>query len=404
MAKKKKTHDEYVTEVAAINPNIEVVEKYITRHTKILHQCIICGHTWMAYPHHILNGSGCPVCAHRAIGHAPEYKNSIWASEYQSLFAKYLTEEQMKQYMLHSDKKINMVCPDCKQAILRSPAQVLHDGFGCICGDGKSYPNKFIFSFLKQLEVEFVAECKFGWSNRKIYDFYLPTFNCIIEAHGIQHYEYSGRGRSLSDEQHNDQLKYQMAKNNNIEHYIVLDCRKSTSEWIWNSIQNSQIQNIINNNLSIVDLDLCNQFATSNLIHIAAEYWNKGNGIKEISELMNIDKNTVRIYLKKATKNQWCIYSKQESWMRAQERKKRKNYDWVPTYCLEQDRVYKSIQSAATALGFSDGSNISACCRNKVETVGGYHWFYVYDRQLKNGDVIKGAISLGLVSEENINI
>lgn len=185
------TTDEYIATVNKIHPNIYVLEEYITNYTKISHKCTICGHIWLIQPKHILSGSGCPVCVHRAIGNAPEYKNSIWASEYQQLFKKYLTEDQMKQYMPHSDKKISMVCPDCKQIRLRSPAQVLHDGFGCTCGDGKSYPNKFVFSFLKQLKVEFVTECKFEWSNKKIYDFYLPEFNCIIEAHGMQHYEYS---------------------------------------------------------------------------------------------------------------------------------------------------------------------------------------------------------------------
>lgn len=400
---RQKTHEEYVKEVAKVNPNIEVVEKYITNNTKILHKCTICNHIWSSTPKHILNGSGCPVCAHRAIGYAPEYKNSIWTSEYQGLFKKYLTDEQMKQYMPHSTKKINMTCPDCNRIILRSPYQILHDGFGCVCGDGKSYPNKFILSFLEQLQVKFVPEYKFEWSNGKIYDFYLPEFNCIIEAHGIQHYEYSGFGRSLCHEQDNDKNKYQMAKNNGIQHYIVLDCRKSTREWIWQSIQDSRIQNITNKDLLVVDLNLCNQFATSNLVHIAAEHWNQGNGIKEISQLLNIDRNTARIYLKKAQKNQWCNYSKEESWNRYQERKNNNNTNCIQVYCLEKNKIYKSIKSAAIELNIN-ASNISACCKGKCSTVGGFHWHYLYDNILKNGDVIQGAISLGLVDKINIDI
>lgn len=152
-----------------------------------------------------------------------------------------------------------------------------------------------------------------------------------------------------------------------------------------------------------MDLNLCSQFATSNLVYTAAEYWNKGNSIKEISQLLKVDRNTVRTYLKNAQKNCWCIYDKQESWHRAQKHKNNNNHSWVKVYCLEQNKIYKSIESAAKDLGLN-GSNISACCKGKGHTVGGYHWYYVYDRQLRNGDTIKGAISLGLISEININI
>lgn len=397
------TTDEYIEMVSKINPNIHVLEEYVSNNIKILHKCTICGHVWSVLPKHILHGSGCPVCSHRAIGAPPEYQNSIFSSEYKQLFKKYLTEDQMKQYMPHSNQKILMTCPDCQRIKLRSPSQVLHDGFGCVCGDGKSYPNKFILSFLEQLKVEFVPEHKFEWSNGKLYDFYLPKFNCIIEAHGIQHYEYSGFGRSICDEQNNDKIKYQMAQNNGIQHYITLDCRKSTPEWIWKSIQTSQIQNIINKDLSVVNLSLCDQFATSNLVYIAAEHWNNGNGIKEISQLLNVDRNTIRMYLKKAQKNQWCDYNKKESWHRVIERKNKNNPGWIQVYCLEQNKIYKSIRGAAAELHLNS-SNISACCRGKYSTVGGYHWYYVHDKQLKNRDVIKGAISLGLISEENISI
>ena len=58
----KKTHEEYVSQVNSINPDIEVVEKYINARTKILHRCKSHGHTWMAIPYSILAGSGCPKC------------------------------------------------------------------------------------------------------------------------------------------------------------------------------------------------------------------------------------------------------------------------------------------------------------------------------------------------------
>lgn len=60
---KKKTHEEYIKEVANINPNIEVVGTYVNSSTKILHKCINDGYKWMVSPNAILKGHGCPVCS-----------------------------------------------------------------------------------------------------------------------------------------------------------------------------------------------------------------------------------------------------------------------------------------------------------------------------------------------------
>ena len=60
---KKKTHEQYVAEVAEINPNIEVVGIYTCAKTKILHRCKIDGYEWYPRPNGILRGSGCPKCS-----------------------------------------------------------------------------------------------------------------------------------------------------------------------------------------------------------------------------------------------------------------------------------------------------------------------------------------------------
>lgn len=61
--RKKKTHEEYVAEVAIINPNIEVVGTYINSKTPILYRCKIDGHEWTTVPTNVLRGSGCPKCS-----------------------------------------------------------------------------------------------------------------------------------------------------------------------------------------------------------------------------------------------------------------------------------------------------------------------------------------------------
>ena len=80
------THNDYVTKLAVINPNIAINENYVNSSTLTEHKCKICGHVWLARPRDILRGHGCPVCSGRVVGAAPEYRNSIWASEYRQYF------------------------------------------------------------------------------------------------------------------------------------------------------------------------------------------------------------------------------------------------------------------------------------------------------------------------------
>lgn len=59
---RRKTHEEYVAELAIKNPTVEVVEKYVNAKTKIMHHCLIHDVYWKIAPDSALNGSGCPKC------------------------------------------------------------------------------------------------------------------------------------------------------------------------------------------------------------------------------------------------------------------------------------------------------------------------------------------------------
>lgn len=45
-------------------------------------------------------------------------------------------------------------------------------------------------------------------------------------------------------------------------------------------------------------------------------------------------------------------------------------------------------------------SGIIRCCRGINKTAGGYQWKYLYDQTAKDGTIIPGAITLGLITEE----
>lgn len=60
---RRKTNEEFLAELAAVNPNIEPLEPYVSAVTKMDCRCKVCGYVWKAKPHNLLGGHGCPKCA-----------------------------------------------------------------------------------------------------------------------------------------------------------------------------------------------------------------------------------------------------------------------------------------------------------------------------------------------------
>ena len=132
-----------------------------------------------------------------------------------------------------SKEKIKVICKNCGTEITKTANQIHANKNVCNCSKGISYPEKIICFVFEYLNIVYEKEKYFDWScldsdikKRKRYDFYLPKYNCIIEVHGSQHYQNTFStigGRTLEEEQANDTLKEKLAKENGIEHYIILD-------------------------------------------------------------------------------------------------------------------------------------------------------------------------------------
>lgn len=366
-ANTRKTHDGYVLELSIKNSNIVVLEEYKGTDTKILHKCKIDGYEWKVTPASLLNGSGCPVCSGRVAGNAPEYKNSIWSSEYRDYFSKYMTEKQMKQYTPHSSQKTSIVCPDCKKIKIMSVDRLFQSGVGCECGDGHSYPNKFMYSLLNQLKIEYEPEYSPNWANGKLYDIYIPSINCIIENHGEQHYYgWSGNEKDLKRQQDNDKNKKDIAYNNGVKYYIELDCRKSNVKWIKKKIMNSAMPSLFGFSKNDIDWTKCEEFAVSNLVKISADLWNKKWSVKKIANKLNMSIDTIRKHLIKADGLNWCNYSGEESRFRS----------YKNVIRLSDGKIYRSAYQALKENGIPQ-TTFYRNLKNKNN-------FMYYDDYLKN--------------------
>ena len=313
---RRKTTEEFVKEVKEkYGDEYTVLGEYKGNKRKLLirHNCGKCNnYEWEITPNSLLRGRGCPACNNKEIilGF-----NTIWDTD-RWMVDLGISEEDAKRYSRCSNKKITVKCPDCgKEKKITVSNLYSCKSIFCPCDDGKSYPEKFIMSVLEQLDLEFETEYKAKWSNNKRYDFCIKKYDCIIEVNGGQHYSNISNfkllgGRTLEEEQINDKFKKEVALKNGIKNYIELDCRESNLEWIKNSILHSELAKLFD--LSKVDWQQCAEFANKNIVKEVCDYWNnrKDNETTgNLAKVFNLSVTTIRNYLKKGTKLDWCNYT-----------------------------------------------------------------------------------------------
>lgn len=396
---KKKTHQEYLQDLEKINSGYEPIEQYQNAYTKIKHKCKKCGCITTIEPHSVLTGHNCPICCGRIIGPAPEYKNSIYANEQErEYFSQFLTEEQMKNYAPQSSKKVIAECPNCHRKREIAVGTLYREGICCkYCGNSVSYPNKFIYALLDQLDIKYIKEYQPKWSNKRRYDIYIPDKNMIIENNGLQHYEgkTSFGDTTLEEVQKNDAYKKELAIKNGIQNYIELDCRVSQMSYIKNSIANSKIPSFLSFSVNDIDWRACGILANSSTkLNDIVELYKLGFSPSEIGEKINMNRRNVRLYLKKARELGLCDY------IEGERRRKPKIKKEQACFCLETGFISKTLKEMSEKYKI-DKKSISDCVTGRNKTASKKHFYSVYDRILpKSKRKIQGAISLGLITEE----
>jgi DNA-directed RNA polymerase subunit RPC12/RpoP len=275
--------------------------------TSVIWNCLSCTSEYFMRVSQRTSGTKCPYCANKKVNHT----NDLWKTH--SYVAKILlTPEDGHKYTSGSGEKVNFKCLNCGDVNKKIIRDIVRRGYTCHrCGDGVSYPEKFVWNILEQLNVSFETQKSFSWSENKRYDFFIEGLsNTIVEVHGEQHY--TGRfeskgGRTLEEEQENDRLKYKKAMESNyINNYIIIDARKSEMEYIKSSILNSNMVSLYN--LDDIDWLEAHEFACNSLVKNISELWNSLGSVTEISKIIKLGNLTVRKYLKQGTSLGWCDY------------------------------------------------------------------------------------------------
>jgi Zn finger protein HypA/HybF involved in hydrogenase expression/very-short-patch-repair endonuclease len=349
------------------------------------YKCLKCGNTDQLTESVLLRGCGCNVC-----GKSPKKVlkgvNDI-ATTCKWMLPYFIDINDAYLYTSNSTVRLDFKCPECGQIKNIKINNLFCRGFCCPkCGDGKSYPEKLMFSVLEQLEIKFnmqLAKNTFDWCSSYKYDFYIPSLNCIIETNGAQHYEEGGKNsiykHKLIKIQENDKTKHDLAVKNGIkeENYIVIDCRESKLEFIKNNIINTILSKIFN--LSIINWKKCEEYACNSLVKTACDIFNQGIiNTSYIAQIMKLERSTIYHYLQIGTEIGWCCYdksiiSKLQSLKSASRARK--------ILCLDNNLIFNSCaelecQSLEIFGTFLRRQSISRICKGVRTNYKGFHFEY----------------------------
>lgn len=364
-------------EIGTIINNLTIIDKeyrYDKKHKLKYYKyhCNKCNNEGWIKEGKLKEGGGCNACClygkKAVLGINTIWDKARWMVDFG------VSEEDAKTHTPCSAKKITVKCPDCGKFKKVTPNIIYQThSIQCSCGDGISYPEKLMESVLIQLGVEYEKQYKPDWSQNKRYDFYLSDIDVIIETHGIQHYKCSNRGRSLKEEQESDELKEELALKNGIKNYIVIDCRESELEYIRVNMLGSELNKLFD--LSNINWEKCNEYGLKNKVKEVCDYYKEHLGISttDLAKKLGVSRKTIIKYLKQGAKMNWCEYDAKESMRRNGETTSKP----VSQFSIKGEFIkgYPSINEARRQTGI-DNSSISACCKGKYKTAGGYVWEY----------------------------
>lgn len=359
------------------------------------YHCNKCGYKHEIVESGLVRGTGCPVCGVNPKIVVPEI-NSIYTTD-PWMIDLGVSEEDAKTHTSQSSKKVMVKCPHCGEERLVAISHIHNNKtIFCKCGDGKSYNEKFIYSLLKQLNLNIIIELSsstFKWCDKYKYDFYFAHNNeeYIIEAHGLQHYKEGfsrsiKNARTLQQEQENDKIKKELAIVNGIkkDNYIIIDCRYSDLEWIMNSILNSDINKIFD--LSNIDWLECEKYSLKNIVKEVCDYWNNKEDwetAKDLANVFNINRATIIRYLKRGEAINWCNYNGEKEMLKNLSNIKKLN--GKPVEIFKDNISLGTFESASELERQSEelfgvrliNNLISSSCRGKYKCYKGFTFKYI---------------------------
>jgi len=241
-AGKGRTTEDFINIMRDIHPTIEVLGEYIHTEVPIECRCKIDGHVWSPIPRSLINKQGCPVCGIESTRFKRTKKHDDFVKD---LYEVNPNIEVIGEY-INSKTFIQCRCKIDDGIWESYPSNLLNETAGCPYCNGTKGERKII-EFLDNNDIKYKYQKKYkdllGVGNRKLsYDFYLPTYNILIEYQG-QYHDGTARNQTEKDfikQQEHDRRKRKYAKLHNIVLFEI---------WYWNF---NNIEDILKNKLGII--------------------------------------------------------------------------------------------------------------------------------------------------------
>lgn len=308
----RKSFEEFEKDLKRVNPHLHILGRPLDDESETDVYCEDCGGIYHTKRFNIRKNmehkrKGCPICAGRLV--VKGVNDVATTAPYLTKF--FVNEEDTHKYTRTSKVKVDTKCPLCGHTRKLEVGKMYARGYRCsVCGDGISYPNKFIRAFLIQVNVDNLQfEYHAAWLGTLSFDSYfeIEQKKYVVEMDGEQHFNYTGRGRSLEKEQANDRLKDELAEQHDIT-VIRIDCRISDRYYIQKNIENSALAKLFD--MSSIDWDKCTAIACKSLVSVICDYYNTVTiSTKEIAEHFHLNMSTVVEYLKQGASFGLCDFS-----------------------------------------------------------------------------------------------
>lgn len=343
--------------------------KYKNKYKFYKYKCLKCGFEDWKNQGCMVKKTSCRLCTNQV---AVLGVNTIWDK------AKWMcdlgiSEEDAKKYCPQSGQKIWVTCPDCgeKKEIKINNLYNRHS-IGCTCGDGKSYPEKYVYELLNQLNIKFDYQVKYEWNKYKdphkqkvaqgIIDFvlYIDNREIPLEVDGDFHRFYNNRNKRTKE----DSIYIDHQRDLNSLKYLG----EETIRVIFDDYNKDMKQNILNSklnnlfNLSNIDWNKCEEYALKNIIKEVCIYKEEHPELTtgEIGKLFNINRHTVREYCIKGTKFNWCNYKPSKE--------REKNYNKMKEMNKKLRDIHLKAYKDGELIGIFDSA--SELSRLSIELVG----------------------------------
>lgn len=328
---------------------------------------------------------GCPNCSKRVV--------TIGINDMATTapeMIKYLhNKDDAFLYSKGSTKKILFECPNCHTLKTDSPANVNYFGFSCpSCSDGISYPNKFMYHCLKQLNIKFDVEKQFEWckfpniknknaTNVGRYDFVIPNKKIIIEMDGGLGHGNDSLDRTSKENLYIDAMKDKLALENGYN-VIRIDCNygklSNRKQFIMKNILSSKLNQYYDFN--IVDFDKADFDSQQSFVLKIWMLYNEGMDATEISKQIPLSVASISNHLKNGNDLGVLVYNSKTVY----ENRKNKLKQSIAIPCCMYDILtnqkfyYDSLSACTKEIGVR---NISYYVKNDCIYKRRYSFSYI---------------------------